>query len=106
MKKDYDDDELRAEYDLSQLPIISRSKFGLVVCTLVRFLGVKTPTTSNNLDPLIIPKGRYASERRTGKNLIILDPDIAEAFPNDEAVNSALRLILQISQIPHRASTA
>jgi putative spermidine/putrescine transport system permease protein len=34
--------------------ILSRSKFGLAVCTLVRFLGVKTPTTSNNLDPLIL----------------------------------------------------
>jgi hypothetical protein len=33
----------------------------------------------------IMPKGRYAPERRAGKNLIVLDPDVAEAFPNDEA---------------------
>jgi hypothetical protein len=43
----------------------------------------------------IMPKGRYAPERRVGKNLIVLDPDVAEAFPNDEAVNQALRLVLQ-----------
>mgnify|MGYP000312400447 CR=1 FL=1 len=65
MKKNYDDYELREEYDLSELPIM--------------------------------PKGRYAPERRRGKNLVVLDPDVAQAFPNDEAVNMALRLILQIT---------
>lgn len=50
----------------------------------------------------IMPKGRYAPERRTGKNLVLLDPDIAQAFPDDEAVNTALRLILQIAQLPVR----
>ena len=54
----------------------------------------------------IMPKGRYAPERRTGKNLIVLDPDVAQAFPNDEAVNKALRLILQITEIPQKASTS
>jgi hypothetical protein len=48
----------------------------------------------------IMPRGRYAPERRIGKNLVVLDPDIAQAFPDDEAVNAALRLILQIAQIP------
>ncbi|MEA3396078.1 MAG: hypothetical protein U9R05_01270 [Chloroflexota bacterium] len=73
MKKDYDDYELREEYDLSKLPIV--------------------------------PRGRYAPERRMGKNLVVLDPDIAQAFQNDEAVNTALRLILQITQIPQKAAT-
>jgi hypothetical protein len=50
----------------------------------------------------IMPKGRYAPERRAGSNLIVLDPDIAQAFPNDESVNAALRLILQISEIPQK----
>jgi hypothetical protein len=54
----------------------------------------------------IMPKGRYAPERRAGKNLIVLDPDVAQAFPNDEAVNEALRLILQITQIPHKVATS
>ncbi|WP_338421189.1 hypothetical protein [Nostoc parmelioides] len=27
-----------------------------------------------------------------------LDPDVAEAFPNDEAVNKALRLLIEIAQ--------
>ncbi len=53
----------------------------------------------------VVPKGRYAPERRIGKNLAVLDPDIAQAFPDDEAVNTALRLVLQITQIPQVPSS-
>jgi hypothetical protein len=53
----------------------------------------------------VMPKGRYAPERRAKKNLIVLDPDVAQAFPSDEAVNKALRLILQIMQIPQKATS-
>jgi hypothetical protein len=51
----------------------------------------------------IMPKGRYAPERRVGSNLIVIEPDLARAFPSDEAVNKALRLILQAAQIPEKA---
>ena len=53
----------------------------------------------------IMPRGRYAPERRIGKNLVVLEPDVAQAFPSDEAVNRALRLILQAAQIPEKADT-
>jgi hypothetical protein len=53
----------------------------------------------------IMPKGRYAPERRAGKNLVVLEPDLAKAFPNDEAVNRALRLILEAAEIPEKADT-
>ena len=53
----------------------------------------------------ILPKGRYAPERRVGRNLVVLEPDLAQAFPSDEAVNRALRLVLQAAQIPERADT-
>ncbi len=48
----------------------------------------------------VMPKGRYATERRIGHNVAILDPEIAKAFPSDEAVNDALRLVLQMARIP------
>ena len=48
----------------------------------------------------IVPKGRFAPERRAGKNVILLAPDLAEAFPTDEAVNEALRLVLQLAKLP------
>lgn len=54
----------------------------------------------------IMPKGRYAPERRVGSNLIVLEPDLARAFPTDQAVNKALRLILQAAQIPEKANAS
>ncbi len=48
----------------------------------------------------IVAKGRYAPERRVGKNVVLLAPDVAQAFPTDDAVNEALRLILEIARIP------
>ena len=49
----------------------------------------------------ILPKGRFDPKRRIGKNVVVLDPDIARAFPSDEAVNKALRLILKATKISH-----
>ena len=48
----------------------------------------------------IVAKGRFAPHRRVGLNIIVLAPELLQAFPNDEAVNAALRLVLQISKIP------
>lgn len=48
----------------------------------------------------VMPKGRYAPERRFGTNLVVLAPDVAAAFPDDAAVNEALRLVLQIAKVP------
>lgn len=49
----------------------------------------------------ILPKGRFDPKRRIGTNIIVLEPEIAKAFPDDESVNEALRLILKASKIPH-----
>jgi hypothetical protein len=50
----------------------------------------------------IVPKGRFAPERRQGRNLVVLAPDVADAFPTDDAVNEALRLVIQMARIPRR----
>ena len=50
----------------------------------------------------IVAKGRYAPERRAGKNVVLLAPDVAQAFPSDEAVNEALRLVLRIAEVPSK----
>ncbi len=60
------DDELRSEYDFSQL------KSGI--------------------------RGKYAQRYKDGTNIVLLAPDVAEAFPNDEAVNEALRLLKRIAE--------
>ena len=48
----------------------------------------------------VMPRGRYAPERRLGSNVVLLEPDIAGAFPTDRAVNEALRLVLEIKHLP------
>lgn len=48
----------------------------------------------------ILPRGRFAPERRVGTNVVVLAPDVSEAFPTDEAVNEALRLVLRIARLP------
>jgi uncharacterized DUF497 family protein len=78
MKKDSDqemDDDLRPEYDLTQL-----LKDGV--------------------------RGKYAERYRAGTNLVLLAPDVAHAFPTEEAVNQALRLVLQLAKIPTGATTS
>lgn len=47
----------------------------------------------------ILPRGRFDPKRRIGTNVVLLEPDVAKAFPNDEAVNEALRLLLKASQL-------
>lgn len=43
-------------------------------------------------------RGKYVQRFREGTNLIALDPDVAAAFPDSQAVNSALRALLEIAR--------
>ncbi|MDP9316429.1 MAG: hypothetical protein M3R24_37175 [Chloroflexota bacterium] len=43
-------------------------------------------------------RGKYAERYQEGTNIVILAPDVAAAFPNDEAVNDALRLLMNIAK--------
>ncbi len=45
-------------------------------------------------------QGKYASRFREGTNLVLLERDVAEAFPSDESVNEALRLVIQLKKLP------
>ena len=45
-------------------------------------------------------RGKYAERYRDGTNLVLLAPDVAEAFSDGEAVNEALRLVMQFAKIP------
>lgn len=45
-------------------------------------------------------RGKYAERYRAGTNLVLLAPDVARAFPTEEAVNEALRLVMRMAQIP------
>ena len=40
--------------------------------------------------------GKYAKKYHEGSNIVVLDPDVAQRFPNSEAVNQALRSLANI----------
>ncbi|MBN1517363.1 hypothetical protein JXA32_12440 [Candidatus Sumerlaeota bacterium] len=43
-------------------------------------------------------RGKYAKRYHEGSNIVVLDADVAEHFPNSEAVNQALRTILELQK--------
>lgn len=45
-------------------------------------------------------RGKYAERYKEGTNLVLLEPEVAKAFPTEQAVNEALRLVIQLSAIP------
>lgn len=47
-------------------------------------------------------RNKYAARYREGTNLVLLEPDIAEAFPTEKAVNDALRLVIRLNQIQEK----
>jgi hypothetical protein len=43
-------------------------------------------------------RGKYVSRLRKGTNLVLLDPEVAAAFPSADAVNEALRGVLNTTR--------
>ena len=41
-------------------------------------------------------RGRYLDRFGEGRNIVVLDPDVAKVFKNSDAVNQALRAISEI----------
>ena len=41
-------------------------------------------------------RGKYAKQYHAGTNLVLLDPEVRKAFRDEEAVNEALRLVIQL----------
>ena len=66
------DDQLRPEYDLSQL------KGGV--------------------------RGKYYREARAGTNLVLIEPELADVFPDADSVNRALRLLVETATAVARPS--
>ena len=41
-------------------------------------------------------RGKYAKRYAEGTNVVLIDPDVAEFFPNHDTVNDALRSLIRI----------
>ncbi|MCG8348810.1 MAG: hypothetical protein MI924_13650 [Chloroflexales bacterium] len=50
-------------------------------------------------------RGKYVQRLAAGSNIVRLAPDVAAAFPNEEAVNEALRLLLHVAKITVRQAS-
>ena len=42
-------------------------------------------------------RGKHYKAAKAGTNLVLLEPDVAEAFPDASAVNDALRLLAEVA---------
>jgi len=47
-------------------------------------------------------RGKYADKIASSTNVVVLDPEVAKAFPNDEAVNEALRSLINLAKASTR----
>src|SRR5712692_9050676 len=47
-------------------------------------------------------RGKYTARFRAGTNLVLLSPDVAEHFPDEQSVNTALRGLIHGAKGPLR----
>lgn len=50
-------------------------------------------------------RGKYADAFRAGRNIAVLEDDVASAFPTDDAVNRALRALLEAARTVTKISS-
>jgi len=43
-------------------------------------------------------RGKYYDEFKTGTNLVLLTPDVAQIFADEDSVNDALRALIELAQ--------
>jgi hypothetical protein len=47
-------------------------------------------------------RGKYYEQYRKGRNVVLIEPDVAAAFPTEDAVNEALRGVLGTARAVRR----
>ena len=54
----------------------------------------------SDLGPIV--RGKYAQRMASESNVVVLDPIVTKAFPNEEAVNKALRALIELAKASTR----
>ena len=49
-------------------------------------------------------RGKYAKRMKESSNIVVLKPEVAQAFPNEDAVNNALLSLIEVAQKTTRPS--
>lgn len=65
---------------------------------------MKKKASDKHVDPELLPeydfrggvRGKYTAQYDKGTNVMVIDPDVLEFFPDHDAVNSALRGLAEI----------
>lgn len=67
------------------------------------------PKTADDLRPEYkrsdfgtLVRGKYAARIAAETNVVVLEPEVAKIFPNDKAVNEALRGLIKIAEATAR----
>ena len=47
-------------------------------------------------------RGKYAGKIAAATNVVLIEPEVSKAFPNDQAVNDALRSLIDIAKATAR----
>lgn len=50
-------------------------------------------------------RGMTAARYAKGTNVVLLEPDVAQLFPDSRAVNEALRTLVRLARVSPRART-
>ena len=48
--------------------------------------------------PTPMVRGKYAKRLKESSNIVVLKPEVAKVFPNEEAVNSALLSLIKLAK--------
>lgn len=97
------EDAIGEEAHRRWLELVNGEAEGITGEEVIAQLHARLDRTSRSLDE-ILPgfslkggvRGKYADRYRSDAVVILLDPDVAEVFPDAESVNRALRALAQI----------
>ena len=48
--------------------------------------------------PTGLVRGKYTERMRKATNIVVLRPEVAQVFPNEDAVNNALLSLIELAQ--------
>ena len=57
----------------------------------------------SDLGPIV--RGKYARRMASKSNVVVIDPAVSKAFPNEMSVNAALRGLLELAKSSTRTAT-
>jgi hypothetical protein len=64
-----------------------------------RYFVPRGSSSAYDLSKLKGVRGKYATRYQAGTNLVLLSPDVAKYFPDEQSVNIALRKLIHVTKV-------